>query len=76
LDAIELAVEQTIDEFMIYGLRSGLIDELSETFPDPRKEEISTKLILSGSIAGHFQDMYALSQSSYALIHPQFFYTS
>ena len=50
VDAIELAVEQITDEFMIYGLRSGLIDELSKTFPDPRKEEISTKLILSASI--------------------------
>jgi hypothetical protein len=69
VDAIELAVEQITDEFMIYGLRSGLIDELSKTFPDPRKEEeISTKLIVSASIAGHFQDMYALSQSPYALL--------
>ena len=71
VDAIELSVEQITDEFMIYGLRSGLIDELSKTFPDPRKEEeISTKLILSASIAGHFQDMYALSQSPYALHSP------
>jgi len=38
VDAIELAVEQITDEFMIYGLRSGLIDELSKTFPDPRKD--------------------------------------
>ena len=69
VDAIELSVEQMTDEFMIYGLRSGLIDELSQTFPDPRKEEeISTKLILSASIACHFQDMYALSQSPYALL--------
>ncbi len=71
VDAIELSVEQMTDEFMIYGLRSGLIDELSQTFPDPRKEEeISTKLILSASMAGHFQDMYALSQSPYALHSP------
>jgi hypothetical protein len=71
VDAIELSVEQITDEFMIYGLRSGLIDELSKTFPDPRKEEeISTKLILSASIAGHFQDMYSLSQSPYALHSP------
>ncbi len=71
VDAIELAVEQATDEFMIYGLRSGLIDELSDTFPDPRKEEeISIKIILSASIAGHFTDMYALSQSPYALHSP------
>ena len=32
VDAIELAVEQITDEFMLYGLRSGLIDELSDTW--------------------------------------------
>jgi hypothetical protein len=31
VDAIELAVEQIPDEFMLYGLRSGLIDELSDS---------------------------------------------
>ena len=71
IERIELAVEQITDEFMIYGLRGGLIDELSKTFPDPRKEcEITIKQILSASIAGHFQDMYAISQSPYALHSP------
>jgi hypothetical protein len=71
IERMELAVEQITDEFMIYGLRSGLIDELSKSFPDPRKEcEITTKQILSASIAGHFQDMYAISQSPYALHSP------
>jgi len=56
---------------MIYGLRGRLIDELSNSFPDPRKEcEITIKQILSASIAGHFQDMYAMSQSPYALHSP------
>jgi hypothetical protein len=71
IERIELSVEQITDEFMIYGLRGGLIDELSNSFPDPRKEcEITTKQILSASIAGHFQDMYAISQSPYALHSP------
>ena len=64
IEGMELAVEQITDEFMIYGLRGGLIDELSNSFPDPRKEcEISIKQILSASIAGHFQDMYAINMS-------------
>jgi len=68
---MELAVDQITDEFMIYGLRGGLIDALSKSFPDPRKEcEISIRQVLSASIAGHFQDMYALSQSPYALHSP------
>ncbi len=71
IERMELAVEQITDEFMIYGLRGGLIDELSRSFPDPRKEcEITVKQILSASIAGHFQDMYAISQSPYALHSP------
>ncbi|MHA2313658.1 MAG: transposase [Candidatus Thorarchaeota archaeon] len=71
IERMELAVEQITDEFMIYGLRGGLIDELSVSFPDPRKEcEITVKQILSASIAGHFQDMYAMSQSPYALHSP------
>ena len=75
IERMELAVEQITDEFMIYGLLGGLIDALSKSFPDPRKEcEITVKQILSASIAGHFQDMYAISmyaisQSPYAL-HP------
>jgi hypothetical protein len=38
IERIEFAVEQITDEFMIYGIRGGLIDELSNSFPDPRKE--------------------------------------
>jgi hypothetical protein len=71
VDSIEYAVDQITDEFMIYGLRGGLLEELSKSFPDPRKEcEITIKQILSASIAGHFQDMYAISQSPYALHSP------
>jgi hypothetical protein len=71
VERMELSVEQITDEFMIYGLRGGLIDELANSFPDPREEcEITAKEILSASIAGRFQDMYALSQSPYALHSP------
>lgn len=71
VDSIEYGVEQITDEFMIYGLRGGLIDELSKSFPDPGKEcEITCKQILCASMAGHFQDMYAISQSPYALHSP------
>ncbi len=63
VDSIEYGVEQITDDFMIYGLRGGLIDELSKSFPDPRKEcEITAKQILCASIAGHFQDMYAITK--------------
>ena len=68
IERMELAVEQITDEFMVYSLRGGLIDALSKSFPDPRKEcEITVKQILSASMAGNFQDMYAISQSPYCL---------
>ena len=71
IDSIEEAVDQITDDFMIYALGGGLIDELANSFPDPRKEcEISIKQILSASIAGCYQDMYSLSQSPYALHSP------
>ena len=71
IERMELAVEQITDEFMIYGLRGGMIDALSKSFPDPRKEcEITIRQILSASMAGHFQDIYAISQSPYALHSP------
>jgi hypothetical protein len=71
IERMELAVEQITDEFMVYGLRGGLIDALSKSFPDPRKEcEITVKQILSASMAGQFQDMYSISQSPYALHSP------
>jgi hypothetical protein len=55
IEKMELAVDQVTDEFMLYGLRGGLIDELAGSFPDPRKEcEITIKQILSASIAGHY----------------------
>ena len=72
IERMEFSVEQITDDFMIYGLRGGLIDELSISFPDPRKEcEITIRQILSASMAGRFQDMYALSQSPYALHSPK-----
>ncbi len=35
VDSIEYGVEQITDDFMIHGLRGGLIEELSKSFPDP-----------------------------------------
>lgn len=71
IERMELAVEQITDEFMIFALRGGLMDALSKSFPDSRKEcEITVKQILSASMAGHFQYMYALSHSPYALHSP------
>ncbi len=69
VDAIENAVDQITDEFMIYGLRGGLIDELSKAFPDPRREkEISLKIILTASEVSmivYCGDIYAIFSTKF-----------
>ena len=71
--ALETAIEQLPDFFLLYAIESGLLDRLAETFPDPRQQqpEISMRLLLAAGIAGHFAGLYALSQSPYALHSPR-----
>jgi hypothetical protein len=71
--ALETAVEQLPDFFLLYAIESGLLDRLADTFPDPRQQqpEISMRLLLAAGIAGHFTGLYALSQSPYALHSPR-----
>ena len=37
VDSIEYGVEQITDEFMIYGIRGGLIEELSKASQIPER---------------------------------------
>lgn len=71
--ALETAIEQLPDFFLLYAIESGLLDRLAETFPDPRQQqpEIPMRLLLAAGIAGHFAGLYALSQSPYALHSPR-----
>jgi hypothetical protein len=71
--ALETAIEQLPDFFLLYALKSGLLDRLAQSFPDPRKQqpEIPMRLLLAAGIVGHFAGLYALSQSAYALHSPR-----
>ena len=71
--ALETATEELPDFFLLYALESGLLDQLADTFPDPRHQqpEIPMRLLLAAGMAGHFAGLYALSQSPYALHSPR-----
>ena len=71
--ALETATEELTDFFVLYALESGLLDQLADTFPDPRRQqpEIPMRLLLAAGLAGHFSGLYALSQSPYALHSPR-----
>jgi hypothetical protein len=69
ISTIVPATEQVPDFFVHYALESGLLEQLTASFPDPRKQqpEIAMRLLLAAGIAGHFAGLYALSQLPYAL---------
>jgi hypothetical protein len=71
--ALETATEEMPDFFLLYAIESGLLDQLADTFPDPRQQqpEIPMRLLLAAGMAGHFAGLYALSQSPYALHSPR-----
>lgn len=70
--AVDTAIEQLPDLFLLYAIESGLLGNLAGSFPDPRYQqpEISMETLLAAGIAGHFTGLYALSQSPYALHSP------
>ena len=71
--ALDTAIEQLPDLFLIYAIESGLLGNLAQSFPDPRYQqpEIPFQTLLAAGIAGHFTGLYALSQSPYALHSPR-----
>jgi hypothetical protein len=71
--ALDTAIEQLPDLFLIYAIESGLLGNLADSFPDPRYQqpEIPIQTLLAAGIAGHFTGLYALSQSPYALHSPR-----
>jgi hypothetical protein len=71
VDSMEAAGDQITDLHVLYALRSGLLAECAEAFPDPRVEpEIPISVLLTASIAGAFQGEYALRETGCALHSP------
>ena len=55
---IETASEELTDEFLLFGIESGLLKSWAEAFPDPRSEpEISMGVILPAHIALTFDSL-------------------
>src|SRR6266508_4106032 len=71
VDSMEAAGDQVTDLHVLYALRSGLLAECADAFPDPRVEpEIPIPVLLTASIAGAFQGEYALRETGCALHSP------
>lgn len=70
IKAIESCGESVTDLYTLFGLKSGLFEQLASSFPDPRNQlnkEVEIKVILSAGVAGCFSQLFAISQSPYAL---------
>src|SRR6266496_3037329 len=71
VEAMDAAGDQVTDLHVLYALRSGLLAECADAFPDPRVEpEIPIAVLLTASVAGAFQGEYALRESGCALHSP------
>jgi hypothetical protein len=71
VDSIDAATDEVTDLHVLYALKSGLLAELADAFPDPRADpEIPVSVLLTASIAAAFQGEYALRESGCALHSP------
>src|SRR5262245_45321238 len=58
---LETASEELTDEFLLFGIESGLLKRWAEAFPDPRDEpEIGMEVILPAHIAARFAGLYSM----------------
>jgi hypothetical protein len=65
---IETASEELTDEFLLFGIESGLLKSWAEAFPDPRREpEIGMEVILPAHIAARFAGLYSMRKAGYVL---------
>ncbi|MEJ7709709.1 MAG: transposase [Pyrinomonadaceae bacterium] len=65
---IDTASEELTDEFLLFAIKSGLLDQWAAAFPDPRQwSEISMKVIIAASLAARFAGLYSLRKTGYVL---------
>jgi hypothetical protein len=65
---LDTASEELTDEFLLFAINSGLLQQWAETFPDPRAwSEISSEVILASEVAARFASVYSQRKSSYVL---------
>jgi hypothetical protein len=55
---LDMASEEIDDEFLLFALKSGLLKQWADAFPDPRRwADISTEVILATEMAARFAGM-------------------
>src|SRR5215510_9552819 len=65
---LETASEELTDEFLLFGIESGLLKRWAEAFPEPRCEpEIGMEVILPAHIAARFAGLYSMRKAGYVL---------
>jgi hypothetical protein len=62
------ASEELTDEFMLFAIKSGVLQEWAQGFPDPRKDaESGMEVIIATALAARFAGIYSLRQMGYVL---------
>ena len=65
---IDTASEELTDEFLLFAIKSGVLDQWAAAFPDPRQwSEIPIKVIIAASLAARFAGLYSLRKTGYVL---------
>lgn len=65
---LDTASEEITDEFLLFAIKSGLLKEWAESFPDPRAwAEISCEVILAAEVTARFAGVYSQRKSGYVL---------
>lgn len=61
---LDTASEEITDEFLLFAIKSGLLKEWAESFPDPRAwAEISCEVILAAEVTARFAGVYSHRKS-------------
>jgi hypothetical protein len=65
---LDTASEELTDEFLLFAIDSGLVQNWAGSFPDPRCEpEIAMEVILPAHIAARFAGLYSMRKAGYVL---------
>lgn len=65
---LDTASEEITDEFLLFAIKSGLLKQWAEGFPDPRVwSEVSCEVILAAELTARFAGIYSQRKSGYVL---------
>ncbi len=65
---LDTASEEITDEFLLFAIDSGLLQQWADAFPDPRNwSEIDCKVILAAEVAARFAGLYSQRKTGYVL---------